>query len=314
MRAAAIRRWWLEREAGRSALLMAPTNHAVDELNHSCQLVRIGEGQLDPNSPSVQAGAHTIYVGDEIATRDNDRRLLTDRGRMVRNRAEWTVTAIHPDRSISAEGRSGRIRLPAEYVAEHVDLAYARTGAGAQGRTVDVAILYLDGPTDVRNLYVPMNRGRTTNEVFVATTGEQTALDVVAQSIAADWIDRPALVRQTELDPHTTPDATISHSRQILAEWRGGSVRRTPADRLPGHDERSHSRRILDHWQRRDVRPTTNDHRATEPARLDGAAFASTPDHVDSADVSTPNEELRRQLRQLRAGRQRPSFGPEIEL
>ena len=314
MRAAAITRWWNEREAGRTALLMAPTNHAVDELNHYCQLIRIDHGQLDPTGPGVRAGAHTVHVGDEIATRDNNRRLLTDRGRMVRNRAEWTVTAIHPDGSINVQGRSGRVRLPADYVAEHVDLAYARTGHGAQGRTVDAAIVYLDGPTDVRNLYVPMTRGRTTNEVFVATTGEQTALDVVAQSIATDWIDRPALVRRTELNPHTATDATISHSRQILADWRGRSVRRTPADRRADHDERSHSRRILDHWQGRDVRPTTDGHRATEPARLDEAAFTATPDDVDSADVRNPNEELRRQLRQLRAGRQRPSFGPEIEL
>ncbi|MFN3256975.1 MAG: MobF family relaxase [Ilumatobacter sp.] len=214
MRAAAITRWWIEREAGRTALLMAPTNHAVDELNHYCQLVRIGEGQLDPMSPSVRAGAHTIFIGDEIATRDNDRRLLTDRRRMVRNRAEWTVTAIHPDGSISAEGRSGCVRLPKEYVAQHVDLAYARTGAGAQGRTVDVAILYLDGPTDVRNLYVPMTRGRSTNDVFVATTGEQTALDVVAQSIATDWIDRPALARRAELRKVEDIRPEIARSRQ----------------------------------------------------------------------------------------------------
>jgi len=142
-------------------------------------------------------------------------------------------------------------------------------------------------------------------------------LDLLARSphciitVRDEGIDRPALVRRTELNPPDTPDTPISHSRQILADWRGGSVRRTPADRRADHDERSHSRRILDHWQGRDVRPTAEDHRATERARLDEAAFTATPDDVDSADVSIPNEELRRQLR---AGRQRPSFGPEIEL
>ena len=258
MRAAAITRWWLEREAGRTALLMAPTNHAVDELNHYCQLVRIGEGQLDPRSPSTRAGAHTIHVGDEIATRDNDRRLLTDRGRMVRNRAEWTVTAIHPDGSINVEGRSGRVRLPGEYVAEHLDLAYARTSAGAQGRTVDVAILYLNGPTDVRNLYVPMTRGRSTNEVFVATTGEQTAVDVVAQSIATDWIDRPALARRAELNS-TSTDALAArartnepHERQrrehILRQWRG-APRTSESHRAADPGIRDSTREILRSWK-----------------------------------------------------------------
>ncbi len=83
---------------------------------------------------------HVIFVGEEIATRKNDRGLITDRGQMVRNRAEWTVRAIRQDLSITVEGASGTVRLPSEYVAEHVDLAYARTEAGAQGRTVDVGI------------------------------------------------------------------------------------------------------------------------------------------------------------------------------
>ena len=199
---------------------------------------------------------HTIYVGDEIATRDNDRRLLTDRGRMVRNRAEWTVTAIHSDGSISADGRSGRVRLPKEYVAKHVDLAYARTGAGAQGRTVDIAILYLDGPTDVRNLYVPMTRGRSTNEVFVATTDEQTALDVVAQSIATDWIDRPALARRAELQKVDHIRLEIARSRRSqrndvdrVSADRGGEQARAPGYRPAKRwSEMRESERTLARW------------------------------------------------------------------
>ena len=152
---------------------------------------------------------------------------------MVRNRAEWTVIAIHADGSITADGRSGRVRLPKDYVAEHVDLAYARTGAGAQGRTVDVAILYLDGPTDVRNLYVPMTRGRSTNEVFVATIGEQTALDVVAQSIATDWIDRPALARRAELRKVDDIRLEIERSRRS----RGSDVALPTADRRADQTE-----------------------------------------------------------------------------
>jgi conjugative relaxase-like TrwC/TraI family protein len=312
MRAAAITRWWLEQQAGHTTLLMAPTNHAVDELNHHCQLLRISNGQLDPTTPNVRAGVHTIYVGDQIATRDNNRRLLTDQGRMVRNRAEWTITAIHPDGSITAQGRSGRVRLPAEYVAEHVDLAYARTGAGAQGRTVDTAIVYLDGPTDVRNLYVPMTRGRTTNEVFVATTGEQTARDVVAQSIATDWIDRPALVRRAELNPHALPDSTINQSKQILADWRRRSERHRAADRQPGHDQRTHARRILDHWQGRD-RQASDHQRAAEPVRPDTATSTRLA-AVSTRDITSGNDQLRREPRRPPGVRQRPSTAPEIEL
>lgn len=89
-------------------------------------------------------------------------------------------------------GASGNIRLPADYVAEHVELAYACNEIVAQGRTVDDAFLYLDRPTTARGLYVAMTRGRYTNEVYVATIGEETALDVVTESMQRDWIDQPA--------------------------------------------------------------------------------------------------------------------------
>ena len=59
---------------------------------------------------------------------------------MVRNRARWTITAIHPDGSLTATGRHGTVHLPARYVAEHVELAYATTATAAQGRTVDHAL------------------------------------------------------------------------------------------------------------------------------------------------------------------------------
>ena len=124
---------------------------------------------------------------------------MTDRGEIVRNRATWTIDEILPDGSIGISGRNGRIDLPAAYVAEHVDLAYARTAMGAQGSTVDVGIVLIDKPTDVRNLYVAMTRGRESNEALVVTTGEQTAADVLAHCIATDWIDRPALARRAEL-------------------------------------------------------------------------------------------------------------------
>jgi hypothetical protein len=199
----------------------------------------------------------------------------------------WSVTgpcgpsrAIHDDGSLLAEGRSGRVRIPKEYVAEHVDLAYARTGAGAQGRTVDVAILYLDGPTDVRNLYVPMTRGRSTNEVFVATTGEQTALDVVAQSIATDWIDRPALARRAQLNPRLAGATSIDRSQveaarddsieQILTKWRGGP-------RQPGRSVASGNRRhAADDSTRQILRKWRGDVRAPERSDLDDGSLSQS--------------------------------------
>jgi hypothetical protein len=84
-----------------------------------------------------------------------------------------TVIDIHDDGSLIATGHCGTVRLPASYVAEHVDLAYATTGVGAQGRTVDAGLLFLD-------------------------TGEEQAADVFARSIVTDWIDLRAHTRRAE--------------------------------------------------------------------------------------------------------------------
>jgi exodeoxyribonuclease V alpha subunit len=75
---------------------------------------------------------------------------------MVKNRDHWTVTAIHGDGSVTVTGRTGTIRLPAEYVAEHLELGYAQTSHATQGRTVDTALLLIDTPTDSRGVYTPM--------------------------------------------------------------------------------------------------------------------------------------------------------------
>ncbi len=101
-----------------------------------------------------------MLVGDEVVTRRNDRSLRTDRGLMVKNRDHWTITNIHPDGDVTLDGRTGTIRLPAEYVAEDLELGYAQTSHATQGRTVDVALLLVDAPTDSRGIYTPMTRGR----------------------------------------------------------------------------------------------------------------------------------------------------------
>jgi hypothetical protein len=199
MERASVAAWWERRQAGNKGLLMSPTNEATERLNQRCQRTRIEAGEIDPGGRHLTVGVYEVHTGDEIATRQNDRRLTTDRGEMVRNRAVWTVDHVHPDESLTATGKNGTVRLPAAYVSEHVELAYARTVMGAQGRNVQGGASFYEKPTDVRNLYVAMTRGTGMNEAFMVTNGEQTAVDIFAQSIATDWIDLPAHVRRAEL-------------------------------------------------------------------------------------------------------------------
>lgn len=198
MQRAVVNAWWAATEAGERASMMAPTREAVAALNAAAQRRRLAAGELDVGGRSLEVGEQLLHVGDVVASRRNDRRLRTDRDQMVKNRDRWTVEQIHDDGSLTVNGRTGEVRLPTEYVAEHVELAYAETTHANQGRTVDRSILYLDARTDAAGIYVALTRGRTTNEAFVVLDGEETPAEVVADCLCRTWADQPAV---THLEP-----------------------------------------------------------------------------------------------------------------
>jgi ATP-dependent exoDNAse (exonuclease V) alpha subunit len=210
---------------------MANSTDTVARLNQLAQQTRLTARELDPTGPRLRIGGTLILVGDEVVTRRNNRTLRTDRGLMVKNRDHWTITRIHRDRSVTLTGRSGVAELPAWYVTENLELGYAQTSYATQGRTVDVSLLLIDSPTDSRGVYTPMTRGRETNHAYVVVEDHQTALDVLTQAITREWIDRPAIARGLQLDPHhsrqPTPegpddenevDERVRHLRQLIEE------------------------------------------------------------------------------------------------
>ena len=101
-------------------------------------------------------------MGDRVTTRRNDRRLAVCRGRdWVKNGDPWLVQAVHDDGALTVTHRShgGRVTLPADYVAAHVQLDYARTIHRAQGATVEVAHLLVDPAMAREDLYVGLSAG-----------------------------------------------------------------------------------------------------------------------------------------------------------
>jgi ATP-dependent exoDNAse (exonuclease V) alpha subunit len=196
--------WHRVRRRGETVALMANNTDTVGRLNRLAQHTRITAGKLDTSTGHLVGGEWTL-VGDEVVTRRNDRTLNTSQGQMVKNRDHWTITTIHPDASISLTGRTGTIRLPAPYVAEHLQLGYAQTSHATQGRTVNTALLLIDTPTDSRGIYTPMTRGRHSNHAYVAVEDNQTAVDVLTHAVTRDWIDQPAIARKAKLDPQRLP-------------------------------------------------------------------------------------------------------------
>ena len=209
--------WSEARSRGESVALMANTVDTVTRLNQAAQQVRIGDGELDPTAPGLSVGEQRLLVGDEVVTRRNDRTLRTDRGMMVKNRDHWTIETIHHDKTVTLTGRTGTIPVPAGYAAEHVELGYAQTSHATQGRTVDTGLLLVDTPTDSRGVYTPMTRGRDANHAYVVTDENRTAVDVLTQAVARDWIDQPTIPRRHQpetrhQDPPRWPQRLEHHN------------------------------------------------------------------------------------------------------
>lgn len=158
-------------------LVIADTRDQVSALNAAIRDRRHGVGA----QPGEQSGepitrrGERIGLGDRVATRRNDRDLA------VANRDIWTVAGIGDDGSLLVTGRAGRRTLPAEYVGEHVELAFTTTAYGAQGATVDAAHFALGETTGAASAYVGMTRGRHRNVAHL-----------VAESIddaRSQWVD-----------------------------------------------------------------------------------------------------------------------------
>ncbi|HET8603770.1 MAG TPA: MobF family relaxase [Marmoricola sp.] len=143
--------------AGDRGLILADTRDQVAALNAAIRDQRQANGDARTGQVVATGRGEQIGVGDRVATRRNDRDLA------VANRDTWTVSAVHDDGALDLEGRNGHRRLPAGYVAEHVELAYATTIYGAQGETVQTAHLLIGETTGAAAAYVGMTRGRQHN-------------------------------------------------------------------------------------------------------------------------------------------------------
>ena len=169
---AAYAAWRADTRSGRSSVLVTEAARSVLELNKRARAERILDGDTRASTEVRLVDGSHASEGDLIITRRNDRRLKPLRGGWVRNGDRWQILSVGRDgsaevRRVSGTGH-GTVRLPASYVAEHVDLGYAVTAHRAQGITVDTSHVVVSGTTTRENLYVSMTRGRECNTAYVA--------------------------------------------------------------------------------------------------------------------------------------------------
>jgi conjugative relaxase-like TrwC/TraI family protein len=195
---------WVDRHRnGDTVAVVASTNSHVDLLNASIQHRRLTAGDLDRDSAVAIGGDERAHVGDVVASRRNDRRLLTNVGEPVRNRELWTVTGAQPDGSLTVTHNDGHghVTLPVDYVREHVRLGYAATEHGYQSDTVTAGHSLTGDATTRRGLYVAVTRGRDDNQIHVITESHDVAeaRDVLERILAVDRADIPAVTQRRRL-------------------------------------------------------------------------------------------------------------------
>jgi hypothetical protein len=128
--------WQHDRDQGLDALMLAPTRGMVATLNQRARSRRLSG--IAPRTEVELADGNQASVGDTIITRHNQRRLIVSRTDWVKNGDRWTITRIRRGALTVRHATTGlKAVLPADYVADHVELGYASTVHTAQGLTAD---------------------------------------------------------------------------------------------------------------------------------------------------------------------------------
>ena len=146
------------------AVLIARSNDTRAALNERARQVVRGRGGLGAER---DYGPITVAVGDRVICRRNDREVDVDNG------TRGTVRAAHRTKVvIETDGHTIR-ELPAGYVARHVEHAYALTGHGMQGGTVEWAGVVATPHELTRGWsYTALSRARARTRLFVLDEGE----------------------------------------------------------------------------------------------------------------------------------------------
>ena len=200
------------------AIMIARDNATRARLNQQARQWRAHRSEL---GKEITVDGLEVAVGDRVIARRNDRLLDVDNG--------TRGTALDVDAetlSLTIETDTGDLRkLPADYVAAHLEHAYALTGHGSQGATVERAVI-IGTPEDFTNEW--------------AYTALSRARDPVTVHVVAEPADRSGRAEFAPGTDERTTEETIDRMRAAMqrreredlaidqVDWQCTSTDRTP--------------------------------------------------------------------------------------
>jgi exodeoxyribonuclease V alpha subunit len=210
---------------GDRVAIVVDTGEQADELNAAAREQLVAAGRVDDTQVVTTRAGQRIAAGDRIATRRNDRALA------VANRDTWTVTAVDRRGELTVVPADATAAapvermLPADYVTEHVQLAYASTAHGAQGDTVTAAHVVIGEHTGAASAYVGMTRGRTSNTAHLVATDLMKAREQWIAAFSRDRADlgpaHAAQLAAAEAARYALPRPLDQAVADLHAAWTG---------------------------------------------------------------------------------------------
>lgn len=197
--------------AGKEALLVVATCDHADELAMQVREKLVELDQVEAHGVVLRNKA-IAGVGNLVQARLNVRDFGDlDSYDPVVNRQVYRVNEVTDDGALVVRLQTGRDEwseprtLPADYVEKEVELAYAVTVMGAQGRTVDRGYTIPTEAMSLNHLYPAATRGRESNVILVPVDREQNerGVDVLPQLLERTDTRQSAteVLREEETNP-----------------------------------------------------------------------------------------------------------------
>lgn len=194
----AIGRVWQALRDGRSALLPASDNQAVDDINRTFTLRRqkAGEVEADPARRTPLMDGLDAGEGDLVYTRRNNHDLVASDGQYVKNGQQWTLIHMLDDAAIlrRTDHSGATVRISRAWLQANAQLGYAVTVHRCQGQTVDYthAIITPGATTARSSQYVASTRGQYGNDLWFVLPDE------TPENLGERNIQRERLIREYE--------------------------------------------------------------------------------------------------------------------